>query len=93
MGGSKYKVGSFVKSRYRKRYRAMVLDVEQRRGCGDILVLLLVRDSIGQPLRKRIIARLNEHWCEACEPIETSSINPDWMILEQPHKGRDSTAP
>jgi hypothetical protein len=71
----------FVQSHYRSRWKGVILAREKRKDHGDLLTILILLDRTNNPVRRRMLTRLNERWTTACSAIDVTSINPDWFKL------------
>jgi len=68
-----------VKSRYKRPWIGVVIASEHRTGRKDLLTILIIQDSAGNTLRKRIIRTLDEAWTIPMPCADISGINPDWF--------------
>ena len=75
----------FVRCHYRSTWTAAVLRRERReydgRAIGDLLTVVLVLDRRGNPMRRRIVATIDESWTTPVQPIDVSDVNPDWWRM------------
>ena len=70
----------FIKSHYKSRWIGIVLDTKSRGNANNLLLILIVRNSLGNIPRKRILIVLDESWVTKIKEIDISNINPDWFI-------------
>jgi hypothetical protein len=78
----------FVRSHYRSTWTGAVLVREKReyngKRIGDLLTVVLVRDSHGNPMKRKIVQTIDASWTTPIAPIDISDINPDWWIIRDP---------
>jgi hypothetical protein len=67
-----------VKSHYASNWTGIILDSFPRRKTGDLLLILVIKDRNGTPLKKRLIKILDEAWVTRIGEMNVE-IRPDWI--------------
>jgi hypothetical protein len=73
---NKYK---FVKSKYKSRWKGVIIDKQHRTGFDDLYLVLVLKDKNGNVPRKRTIKRIADNWTEEINKFDISNINKDWF--------------
>ena len=60
-------------------WTGVLLDRKHRTGMSDLYLLLIVKDSLGQTPRKRILRKIDALQTEETEPFDIAHINADWF--------------
>ena len=81
----------FVRSHFNHPWSGVVLVRKKRKGIGDLLAVLLLRDRHGNRVHNRIIKVLDEAWTTPIAPIDISDVNPSWLDTSNLPKGIQET--
>lgn len=69
----------FVRSHFNRPWSGLILVRKKRKGIGDLLAILLLRDRHGHRVHNRIVRVLDEAWTTPIPPIDISDVNPSWL--------------
>jgi len=74
-----YTSRKFVKSRFRARWSGVVIDTKNRNKQNPLYLILVIKNSIGNIPRKRILKILDSSWTIEIDKINIDDINKDWF--------------